>query len=235
MASLHAVLTGDIIGSTGLSAEQRAHLPENMREAFDDLDAILGNRANLAFDFFRGDAWQLYVEKPEHALSVAILFRALLRARFDVDTRIAIAIDTVDFVNLARLSESDGQAFRRSGRALDELGRRSMTCLLPEDPPIQTDQPLFNAIARTTDVFMSEWTRPQAQAVALSLSLAPESGDYANQKQVSLAWEPEPITQQAVSAHLQRGHWDVIADFLHTYFLQMRQLVAEFTNEGTDE
>lgn len=232
MSSLHAVLTGDIIGSTSLSSEQRTQLPENLRDTFQDVNAVYGNRTNLAFDFFRGDAWQMYMEKPEEALHVAVLFRALLRARLDVDTRIAIAIDTVDFVNSERLSESDGNAFRRSGRALDGLGRRTMTCLLPNDPVIQTDQPLFNAISRTTDVFMSEWTRAQAQAVALTLSLRPESGEYANQKQVSMVWKPEPISQQAVSAHLQRAHWDVISDFLHTYFLEVSELARDFNSEA---
>lgn len=224
MAHLHAVLTGDVIGSTNLSADQRARLPEEMRTTFQDAKAVV--RSDLAFDFFRGDAWQLYVEKPEKALHVAILFRALLRTRFDVDTRIAIAIDTVDFVNIDRVSESDGNAFRRSGRSLDKMGRRTMTCVLPEKGDFATRRPLFDTIARATDVFISEWTRPQATAVALMLSLKPETGDYASQEQVRKAWSPEPISQQAVSAHLQRAHWDVIADFLQTFVQQISELAS---------
>lgn len=201
-------------------------LAVRLHDAFEELcaDRSLGDSA---FDVFRGDSWQMFVERPEHALRVAVAFRAWLRAYADTDSRIALVVDTVDFVDFRHVSESDGPAFRRSGYALDGLGRRSMACLLPEQWQGTTRQLLFNTVASAVGAFVDGWTQAQAQAVSLTLSLLPTSGDYASQEQVAAAWTPEPVSQQAVSANLRKAHWSVIEEYFDLFASEVEHLVGE--------
>ena len=227
---LHAVLTGDVIGSTRLGPDARARLPDALYDAFESVHAVHSLRSALAFDVFRGDAWQLYVEHPAAALQVAVTFRAWLRADAEVDSRVALVVDAVDFVDVENVSESDGPAFRRSGYALDGLGRRTMACLLPEGWTPSTRQLLFNTIASATGAFVERWTSAQAQAVALTLSLPPTSGRYAGQEQVAAAWTPEPVSQPTVSEHLRKAHWDVIEEYLDSFADEVERLVEDDAN-----
>lgn len=220
-----AVLTGDVIGSSRLQADVRTHLAERLHDAFERVREIRSLHSDIAFDVFRGDSWQLFVEHPAESLRVAITYRAWVQTLASVDCRMALAIDTTDFVNRQRVSESDGAAFRRSGSALDHLGRRSMACLLPEAWASSTRQVLFSTIASAIGAFCERWTPAQAQAVALTLSLPARPGDYATQEHVAAAWEPEPVTQQAVSAHLRKAYWDVIAEYLTTFSSQVDRMV----------
>ena len=233
--SLHAVLTGDVIGSTRLDADARARLPDALHDAFESVHAVHDLRSAIAFDVFRGDAWQMYVERPAAALRAAVTFRAWLRADADVDARIALVVDAVDFVDVENVSESDGPAFRRSGYALDGLGRRTMACLLPEGWTPSTRQLLFNTIASATGAFVDRWTSAQAQAVALTLSLIPTSGRYAGQEQVAAAWTPEPISQPTVSEHLRKAHWDVIEEYLDSFADEVEELARDIASGSPPE
>lgn len=223
---LHAVLTGDVVGSTRLGDDARAALVASLYDAFETLRAD-PSYGEMAFDVFRGDSWQMYVERPQMALRAAVEFRAYLRSHTGVDSRIALVIDTVDFLRPENVSESDGPAFRRSGYALDGLGRRSMACLLPEDWTLSTRQLLFNTIASAAGAFVEGWTPAQAKAVSLSLSLLPTAGDYAGQEQVAAAWTPDPVSQQTVSEHLRKAHWSEIEEYLRSFADEVECLAEE--------
>lgn len=223
---LQAVLTGDIVGSSELEAIRRSQLPDLLRRAFERSVSFSEGPFGAQFDVFRGDAWQLHLTQPEHALRVGIAFRAYLRTEEDVDARFALAIDTVDFVDTDRVSQSDGAAFRRSGRALDALSGRSMACLLPERYAETPHQRLFDAIASATGAFIDRWTPPQAQAVLLTLTL-PATRAFAGQAQVAAAWPSAPVSQQAVSGHLRKAQWSEIEQYLASFATEVRQIEEE--------
>jgi len=82
----------------------------------------------LEADVFRGDSWQLLISDSALSLRIGLFLRAYLRAAMGAgkfDTRMAIAIGTVDFVPDDRVSRGDGHAYRDSGNALEQMMRGS--------------------------------------------------------------------------------------------------------------
>jgi len=113
---LRAVLTGDIVNSTKLSAAKEKKL------------LTIFNKVLLEykFDFYRGDSFQVFVKNPFEALKVALLCRtaAISISKSDKinlsDVRISIGLGEVK-LPVRNLSTAKGEAFILSGRAFDEL------------------------------------------------------------------------------------------------------------------
>ena len=106
-----AVLSGDIIGSTELTAAEIGRIRDVIRETvarfeYDWGDVVIGTP-----EFFSGDAWQLAMTAPQYALRLSVLIRAELRARLDADTRISIGIGHVEDVRQDDIALSSGEAF----------------------------------------------------------------------------------------------------------------------------
>src|SRR5690606_2240437 len=114
-----------------LGSDDRAQLPDVLRTTYRGLQEYLRSTILYPIDLFGGDSWQMYLAQPEQALAAAIHFRATLFADTGITTRLAIAVDTIDFLNAEKLSESDGAAFRRSGRTLEELRSTETAIVLP--------------------------------------------------------------------------------------------------------
>lgn len=211
--SLRAVLTGDLVRSRRQSAPNREKLSEHIKAAFRRTRRRFSDVIPHGVSIFRGDGWQLYVDEPGRVLAVAVLFRAALRVEAGLDTRIGMALGTVETVEAENIAESTGPAFQRSGQALDELpDEQRMWCLLPEGV-----EPVFQIAADTltdfADYIAIGWTDAQAQAVTLRLQLA-TSSESPSQRELAAHWIPEPITQQAVSKHLKHGAWDRVQTVL---------------------
>lgn len=205
MQHLHAVATGDIVASSKLSASERRRLPKQLREAHSivrDQDPELLPHP-LAIN--RGDGWQCHIKEPAQALTRILQFWTLSCAN-GLRSRFALAIDRVDFISEGGLNESDGAAFRRSGRGLQALDSEKWTlCVLPEDIP-SVHQLAANSIFDLIDHLMHQWTEAQAQAVARMLQ-GVGTEISVTQAAVAEQWNPEPITRQSVNRHLQRAHW----------------------------
>ena len=216
---IHAVITGDVIGSSRLADAARERLVSDLYAAFEAVRKAPHLEAVLAFEVFRGDSWQLYVSDPSEAFHVALAFRAQFKASTGTDTRLALAVGRISTLDLERVSQSDGDAFTMSGRGLDSLRRRTIACWLLESTN-DTRQRLFDAIASGAGAFASEWTQAQAQAVALALLLDTEEVS-ALQEEIASVWKPRPVRQQTVSEHLVKARWDEIAEFLDYYLAEI--------------
>lgn len=158
----------------------------------------------------------MYVSDPASALEIALLMRATLRVEASLDTRVALAVDRVDTVDERSVSESSGPAFRRSGQALDAMDdERRLRCLLPASAP-----PVYSITADTladlADHLATHWTDAQAQAIALRLELTTD-GAHPSQKEIANNWQPDPISQQAVSKHLRQAHGTLLDAALQRY------------------
>ena len=223
--SLHAVLTGDVIGSSELPWGEQERLVETLHDAFGRVRTALDRHfgyeeeepIETAFDVFRGDSWQLYVSEPSAALHAALAFRAWFRAVSTADTRMALAVGPVHTLDRNRVSHSQGPAFVDSGHRLDDLKRRTFECVLWVSNEDSSRQRLLDVIASAAGAFAADWTRSQAQAVALMLTLEPDSRGYPQQKDVAAAWHPEAVRQQTVSGHLGKAHWDELSYYLEVY------------------
>lgn len=115
--SLHAVLTADIVNSTGLGTEGEEVLQQSLQR---ELSPYL-------VEFYRGDSFQAYLAQPEGSLRLALLCRSLAvglpavaEGLTSSDLRISIGLGTVSQPVRAP-GIAKGEAFLRSGRGLDAM------------------------------------------------------------------------------------------------------------------
>lgn len=198
----YAVITGDIVDSSKLPKAQREALPGLIAKASQETRKAFPDAVPLAADIFRGDGWQLLVNDPVQSLRVGLFFRACLRsapARVrGLDTRMAIAVGSVDFVR-GRVSQGDGEAYRLSGRALEAMPRKQRLQLaISGAKEVQS----LMVIVRLIDVLAQRWTGRQALAVRAALR-------GLTHEKIAKTW-PGSITQQAVTKHLDAAEWPAL-------------------------
>jgi hypothetical protein len=192
----YAVVTGDVVASSRLSAERRRALLRGMQETSGELRKAWPKALLGAVDVFRGDGWQMAVAQPTLALRCALFYRARLASeRFTV--RMALALGTIDFIPGERVSQGDGEAFRLSGQALEAMRRgEGMRLLFPACP----EEAALDTMVRLVDALAARWSDRQALAVTGALR------GWAQDAIGKRCW-PRPITQQAVQQHLDRAAW----------------------------
>ncbi len=209
-AKVVSVLTGDIIGSSKLRASERKVLLEAVNTFFDMYKMKSRNNLNLkiGFELYRGDSFQCLLDQPKQSLRVALLIRTYLQSKIVIgkkvipsDARIAIGIGTAN--NMAStLAESEGEAFRFSGRLLDVLKKE------PNQLAIKTRKPTLDK-AMTIDLILlegiiSKWTVAQSEVVYYKLQQYTE---------VVIA-EILSIKQPAVNQRAKTASWIAIERFL---------------------
>lgn len=231
---LLAVITGDVAGSTAV--RNRVLLNKALKEAFATVSKK-GFGQVRPFEIYRGDSFQGVFE-PAHALRAALAIRARLRqgeapvpkaaskgaakrpARGFVplgslpDARISIGIGTVSFRS-AKVIESDGEAFRASGRELDALARAGGRLAITT--PWEEVDKEFAAMAKLLDALVSNWSSASAQAMFLNLSQS------RTQTQVSIKLG---ISQPAVHKRLANAGLDAVNAALQRYEDIMAQHVG---------
>jgi hypothetical protein len=214
---LYAVITGDIVNSSKLPVEERQRLLRIMKDGSKTLRRAFKGSAPLDVDVFRGDSWQLLVADPAISLRIGLFYRAFLRAATatnKLDTRMAIAIGTVDFVPDDRVSGGDGQAYRCSGKALEELTKASnMSFRFPE----REIEESLDVLVHLLDVLAMNWSDKQALAITGALQ-------GLKQEEIGSLWKP-PITQQSVNRHLQRAGWFPVEEAIVFFEKQLRKAV----------
>ncbi len=201
-----AVLTGDIVDST--KRPDKAHprdLSRTLREAAKAAAAAIPAAGLSTLDIFRGDSWQLLVKEPSHALRAALYVRTYIRGgeargRISWDTRIAIGIGPVEWLDPNKISRSQGAAFVASGEALDGLvkSKRRMAMRVAGGG----GSPGLEAVVALLDALAGQWTAKQAWAIHGALAAR-------TQAEIARSFVP-PVTQQTVAAHLDKANWDVL-------------------------
>lgn len=208
--SLYAVLTGDLIRSTTLSADTLADARGVAADAAAYSQKALALHPLAALEFFRGDAWQLLLGDPTHALRTALVIRAQLRAAADVDTRISIGLGTVDNIDHQRISLSTGEAFLLSGRKLDRMTTYfDLTGDLPDRFALV--RPWFTLTLQLCGGLARSWTRRQAEVVAHALLMTD-----ATHEAIGQALTP-PIRKQSVTDILEAANWRLLSEALTVF------------------
>ena len=157
-----AVLTGDIVGSTGLSETELADVFRMIEATAREI--AVWQQASTRLTRSRGDGWQLMLTEPRLALRAALAVMAGVQA-LGTATRVAAATGTGRPGDAATLEAASGAAFIASGRALDTM-----------DPNVRLASPdggAVSALFRLADALASDWTQAQSRAVALKLPPAP--------------------------------------------------------------
>lgn len=213
--TLYGIITGDIVSSREIEAPMRERL-------FDDVGLLLKDLKKLfinSYETYRGDSFQCEVKNPEQALRVALIIRSFFRSYLpdelkpkvdykkseshatkgyfptSFDIRLGIGIGTVDFIKKNKITASDGEAFRLSGEALDNLGQGAQRMA------IKTFNAGFNEQIEPSvlllDALIQKWTQNQAELVMYKLQ---------NKKEDEIATKLK-ITQSAVNQRTKTAQW----------------------------
>lgn len=200
-----AIITGDIVDSTKMVAEER----NSMLGMLQSLPGLLLPMTKIDLEIFRGDSFQIRVWKSVDSLKAALAIRSHIRSfKFaklnrQWDARLAIGIGTVEYEN-GSLATSDGEAYRASGRGLDSIGKNRLTI---ETPWEEVNKELQVSTAFADDI-ITGWTQSQSrvmfQSLTADLSHA-EIGDILG------------ISRQMVDKALRAGKEDLMNLYLNRF------------------
>ncbi len=123
----YAVITGDVVAST--SVEKSVNWKNILDKAMKAVEIHPDLTGSLRYEIFQGDGFQIELSKPEQALFLAVLIRAVFKAGTHItrispfDVRLSISIGKVEN-RRKTIRESDGEAYRVSGRNLLHINDR---------------------------------------------------------------------------------------------------------------
>ncbi len=194
---LYSVITGDIVKSSKLTIELHKKLVKVIRRCSKEVQKVFPAALKYEPELFRGDSFQLLIQKPEEALSIALFYRAYLKANMTdnkIDARMAISVGTVDYIES---SFGVGDAYKISGKALDKRGKRRIKFA----SDIISDSDFIDLIILNSDFISTRWTSNQSKIILLALQ---------NYEQNKIASKLK-ISQQAVSKHLESTGWNIVS------------------------
>ncbi len=199
---IKGVITGDLVNSTNIAAEWRQTVVNALHQCVaESLPLTL-----IKLEMYRGDSFQVVVDKPQYALAVAIALRAKLKAETPDkqemwDARLAVGVGEISFEG-DNIVTSDGEAFRQSGRSFDHIGKKRLV--------ISTPWPDFNneidLVTRFADDVITSWTAKQARVVYHSML-------FPNKLQKDLA-EELGMTRQNFNYHWGSSRGQLILDYV---------------------
>ncbi|MCF8238612.1 MAG: SatD family protein [Saprospiraceae bacterium] len=190
-----AVITGDIIHSQKGDLSQWM---EALKSALDQNDPEQGR-----WEIYRGDSFQLVVQ-PCLALISALSIKAGIRQTGIQDVRMAIGIGPIEYP-AAKISESHGKAFVRSGECFDQLKKETLAIRSGQD---EFDNPI-NLMLSLASLTTDHWS----PVVALVIQTALRHPDL-NQQALARTLQK---SQSSISEALKRGGYDPLMN-LNAYF-----------------
>lgn len=164
--TLFGVITGDIVHSTRIPAEERNKLVRKLSSLRKNL--VEAGLPVLQSEVVRGDSFQVLLKDPEDSIRALFMLRAFFRSSaipgFGVlEARMGLGIGPIEF-RTRRLNASDGTAFRLAARALEALDNPGLAlwgCM--------TESAEFNrrlsALLIACEPIAANWTAVQARAV----------------------------------------------------------------------
>lgn len=218
MKNMIAVISGDIIKSSNL--KQRNKLPAVLRGCYKYIISKFPDESAYEIDVFSGDSWQFALRDIQSSLRVALAFKTYLKSgkyMFPVDARISLAIGDSTFISKKKISESDGEAFRASGRNLLAMDKNQTLAFYCKGCDRLEELSLLLTLI---DSILSKYTSKQALAVFGALT-------YLNQSEIAKLWKPR-ITQQSVNKHLKSASWNAIEKAV-LYFEKYFTTTAEYS------
>lgn len=192
-----AIITGDIINSENHEASKWLGILKKYL-------STLGE-SPIDWEVYRGDEFQLKISY-EHVLEAAIHIKALIKTIKGLDVRMGIGLGTETFKG-AGVSESNGPAYRRSGRTFESLKEDKLNLTIATGSGFYDDT--LNLMLKLALDFMDDWSTVSAEIVVLTL----ENPD-ASQKELA---ERLGIQQSAVSQRQTRARLDLVFELLDYY------------------
>lgn len=206
----YAVLTGDLIKSSSYETEKLLSIQVLFPNIIQKFQNTYPNSIIGTSDIFRGDSWQIALNKPELALRLAIFIMAYLKAHEKPATRIAIGIGTAQYINELKISLSTGDAFTLSGHALDQMTSYfDLTGALNKEVGAMANWlpmclHLCGSLIRT-------WTRRQSEIISVALML-----EVPKHERIAEILNPS-VRKQTVTDALQSANWRAILGAINVF------------------
>ncbi|HCQ64354.1 MAG TPA: hypothetical protein DIU07_03880 [Rhodobacteraceae bacterium] len=162
-----AVLTGDLVGSTGFATADVTRAFTALERIAREMDGW--HRAPVHFTRQRGDGWQVVFARPRLALRSALAFRAALRAEdeaFDARQSVAEGAGPDPATLTGALNDQVGPMFTASGQGLDAMkSARGIDARLFFQSEAQCGERQTGAVYVLADHVSRGWTTAQAEAI----------------------------------------------------------------------
>lgn len=194
-----AIITGDIINSEEHNASEWVGILKRQFSKWGESPSD--------WEIYRGDEFQLKLS-PKKALWAALEIKAIVRSVKDLDVRMAIGIGSETFKGVS-VSESNGSAYRRSGRIFETLKEDKLNLAIATGNTKEDES--LNLMLKLALDFMDEWTSVSAEIIAIAL----ENPKLTQQEIASQLH----IQQSAVSQRQKRARLDLVMELL-TYYPQ---------------
>lgn len=204
MYKLHkmvAVITGDIVNSRNVNPKDWLPL---MKELLDQYGKEPKN-----WEIFRGDSFQLVLE-PVRALQAAVHMKAGIKQIKNLDVRIGIGIGREDY-SAAKVSESNGEAYIRSGEAFEALKKQHLAISTGTD----LDE-VFNLMLSLALLNMNGWSATVSGAIKTAIENSEK-----NQAEIAKLLQR---SQSSVSEALSRGGFEEVMQMISFFEKQLKQL-----------
>ncbi len=158
----------------------------------------------LPVKFYRGDSFQLMVNKEKAAMA-ALMIEAILLNTAGTVARSSIGIGAVSIITPGDVLRSEGEAFLLSGHQLDKMKAedRLMKLAINSVP----FQPILSATFYLVESIVWGWKPGQASVIA-------QIPVCKTQKEIA---ERLNITGAAVSKAIKASNWPAIEEFLKGY------------------
>jgi hypothetical protein len=197
-----AIITGDIINSTEDSSRQWLSLLKKVLNRY--------GKSPEQWEIFRGDSFQLEVE-PKNALLTAFHLKACIKQTGSRDVRMAIGIGETTH-KLARISESNGSAYVRSGESFEELKKQTLAIRTDNEDIDET----INLMLQLALLIADNWSL----AVATIINASIENPDKSQNELAKLLNK----SQSSVSEAMSRGGFSEMMKVHHYYSKRIDRL-----------
>ncbi|WP_316752921.1 hypothetical protein [Pedobacter gandavensis] len=189
-----AVITGDIINFTKLSAIKRKQLIK-------DTDKLLKawSKAQKNAEIFRGDSYQVLFEEVEEAITKSIQLVCWFKkhsdeaAKIHLSTRISVGIGEVSYHGKNVLN-SDGEAFHLSGRNFDTMKDDEFLSIHTND---ELKNEGIKIILNFVNKYIHKWTKGQSEVIYLLL-------EGKTQQEIAIILS---LSQPSVNSRLKSAGW----------------------------
>lgn len=207
----YAVITGDVVNSSSLTSNERELVLDFIKKIFKRIEKEEGRIKEFKENYVitRGDSFQIVVKDLKMILKYTILLRAGLKGLINknlsqlCDTRISIGVGSVDYWGNS-ISESDGDAFRYSGRAFDKFKNKERLRIKTDEEELDDE---LNVYFMLLNSIISDWTNLRAQIIYEKI-LEPKQKSIANKLDISAS---------VVSRRLNSAHWNSVEILLNRF------------------
>lgn len=193
------VITGDLINSSGLNADQKKNLQVGLSNFLEN-----NLEVQLPIQFYRGDSFQLMVTK-EKAAMIAVIIEAIILSTTRTWARISVGIGSTSKITPNNVLQSEGEAFQHSGHNMDKMKEEGRLLKIAIDSP--QFQSILDATFYLAESIIWSWKPGQASVIALIPTCK-------TQKEIA---EKLNISGSAVSKALKSAKWPAIERFLNGY------------------